>query len=172
MISIIIFTGPIRSGKTTKLTELFSGYPNVGGFLCPDQNGVRHFVDLHNGISEAFEVSGTEEEDNIVTIGQFRFKKSVFEKAKLMLSNFQTFSGRFFIIDEAGKLEMKDEGLEPELSDLIHSLTFLNKDSVLILVVRDSLLDAVIRKYRLEGKVHIVLNDNLVSLDDFNVLSL
>jgi len=170
MISIIIFTGPIRSGKTTKLTELFSGYPNVGGFLCPDQNGVRHFVDLNSGISEAFEASGTEKEDNLVTIGQFRFKKSVFEKAKLILDSFKTFSGSFFIIDEVGKLEMKNEGLEPELSALMQSLTFLNKDSVLILVVRDSLLDAVIHKYGLEGKVHIVYNDDAVSLDDFNEL--
>ncbi len=63
---------------------------------------------------------------------------------------------------------MKDEGLEPELSVLMRSLVFLNKDSVLILVVRDSLLDAVISKYGLDGKVHIVFNDNVVSLDDFN----
>jgi len=53
----------------------------------------------------------------------------------------------FFIVDEIGKLELKDQGLEPELYKLLHSQSLVN--TILILVVRDYLLEAVIRKYGL-----------------------
>ena len=54
------------------------------------------------------------------------------------------------MIDEIGPLELNGDGLEPVISEIVNWLdTFEGK---LVLVVRDKLINDVIKKYKLEEK--------------------
>lgn len=154
---IIVITGPVQSGKTTFLRNLFEGRKDVSGFLCPDVNGLRCFFDLNSKELLEFEVPHAGGGLSLINIGKFAFRSDVFIKAKFIIEQSFNQPVSFFIIDEIGKLELKGQGLEPEL------FTMLNKralaDTILILVVRDYLLDDVIKRYNLSDAVVIHIDD-------------
>ena len=88
-----------------------------------------------------------------ISIGKFSFRSDIFAKAKRMISQASDISSSFFIIDEIGKLELRGQGLEPELKIMLHERT--SNINTLIVVVRDYLLDDVIKRYNLSDAVVI-----------------
>ncbi|MEM5539212.1 nucleoside-triphosphatase [Olleya sp. AS48] len=145
---IYILTGAIRSGKTTALLDWSKNKNDVDGLLCPDDaNGKRYFLKLKN--KTTFKLEAEAEAEAIVAIGNFKFLQSAFNEANdyLILEASKT-KPQFLIIDEIGKLELKNEGLHVSTQALISQ--FRSKDnSHLILVVRDYLLDAVLEHYEI-----------------------
>ena len=143
---IYILTGAIRSGKTTALLHWSKSRNDVDGLLCPDDaNGKRYFLKLKN--NTIFKLEAEAETEAIVTIGNFKFLRSAFNEANdyLILEASKT-ERQYLIIDEIGKLELKNEGLHVSTQALISQ--FKSKDNThLILVVRDYLLDAVLEHY-------------------------
>jgi len=144
---IFIITGPVQSGKTTFLMDLFKDRLDTDGFLCPDFDNRRFFFDLDTKELKEFEVSDESAPTDLTRIGKFVFRSEIFRTAKMKIENARHKVKSFFIVDEIGKLELKDQGLEPELYKLLHSQSLVN--TILILVVRDYLLEAVIKKYDL-----------------------
>lgn len=144
---IFIITGPVQSGKTTFLMDLFKDRLDTDGFLCPDFDNRRFFFDLDTKELKEFEVSDESAPTDLTRIGKFVFRSEIFTTAKMKIENARHKVKSFFIVDEIGKLELKNQGLEPELYKLLHSQSLVN--TILILVVRDYLLEAVIRKYDL-----------------------
>lgn len=159
---IVIFTGPVQSGKTSILLRIFKDRHDVCGFLCPDQEGQRYFFDLGTKKWMEFEVKESPNQTTTINIGKYYFKSEVFYKAKQMLAHPFNQSVSFFIIDEIGKLELKGQGLEPELYTMIHNRNLDIK--TMILVVRDYLLDDVIRRYNLYDADVIHIDDKDVIL--------
>jgi len=161
---VIVITGPVQSGKTTLLMRIFKDRQDVYGFLCPDLEGQRYFFDLGTKQWMEFEVKGTPDFTDTFTVGKYSFRSEVFSLAKHMIDQAFIHSGSFFIIDEIGKLELKGQGLEPELSKMLHERAPFNK--TLILVVRDYLLDEAIIRYNLYdiNIIHINDNDELMKL--------
>ncbi len=144
---ILILSGPVRSGKTTALFEAFATARNVGGFLTPDRDGRRMLYDISDGTWYPFELPPDAEEEAI-EVGKFRFAKNTFTRAKKMLET----ETPLCIVDEVGKLEiLHHTGLEPELSALIDKYQRGEKDGILLLVIRDTLLAQALRKYGLEA---------------------
>ena len=145
---IYILTGAIRSGKTTALLHWFKNRNDVDGLLCPDDaNGKRYFLKLKNKTIFKLEAEAEAETEAIVAIGNFKFLRSAFNEANdyLILEASKT-ERQYLIIDEIGKLELKNEGLHVSTKALISQ--FKSKDNThLILVVRDYLLDAVLEHY-------------------------
>lgn len=143
---IYILTGAIRSGKTTALLDWSKNKNDVDGLLCPDDiNGKRYFLKLKSKMT--FKLEAEAEAEAIVAIGNFKFLQSAFNEANdfLILEASKT-ERQYLIIDEIGKLELKNEGLHVSTQALISQ--FKSKDnSHLILVVRDYLLDAVLEYY-------------------------
>ena len=143
---IYILTGAIRSGKTTALLDWSKNKNDVDGLLCPDDaNGKRYFLKLKN--KTTFKLEAEAEAEAIVAIGNFKFLQSAFNEANdyLILEASKT-ERQYLIIDEIGKLELKNEGLHVSTQALISQ--FRSKDNThLILVVRDYLLDAVLEHY-------------------------
>eukprot|EP00918_Siedleckia_nematoides_P040876 GHVU01088748.1.p2 GENE.GHVU01088748.1~~GHVU01088748.1.p2 ORF type:complete len:162 (-),score=17.99 GHVU01088748.1:175-660(-) len=143
---IYILTGAIRSGKTTALLDWSKKKNDVDGLLCPDDaNGKRYFLKLKN--KTTFKLEAEAEAEAIVAIGNFKFLQSAFNEANdyLILEASKT-ERQYLIIDEIGKLELKNEGLHVSTKVLISQ--FRSKDnSHLILVVRDYLFDAVLEHY-------------------------
>lgn len=147
---IYILTGAIRSGKTTALLHWSKNRNDVDGLLCPDDaNGKRYFLKLKNKTIFKLEAEAEAEAETeaIVAIGNFKFLRSAFNEANdyLILEASKT-ERQYLIIDEIGKLELKNEGLHVSTKALISQ--FKSKDNThLILVVRDYLLDAVLEHY-------------------------
>ncbi|WP_272021811.1 nucleoside-triphosphatase [Olleya namhaensis] len=147
---IYILTGAIRSGKTTALLHWSKNSSNVDGLLCPDDaNGKRYFLKLKS--KTIFKLEAEAENENeikaIVAIGNFKFLRSAFNEANdyLILEASKT-EPKYLIIDEIGKLELKNEGLHVSTKALISQFKS-NDNTHLILVVRDYLLDAVLEHY-------------------------
>lgn len=143
---IYILTGAIRSGKTTALLHWSKSRNDVDGLLCPDDaNGKRYFLKLKN--NTIFKLEAEAETEAIVAIGNFKFLRSAFNEANdyLILEASKT-ERQYLIIDEIGKLELKNEGLHVSTKALISQFKS-NDNTHLILVVRDYLLDAVLEHY-------------------------
>lgn len=141
MKKIILFSGPIHSGKTTRLQK-FIADKNCDGIVAPLNDGKRYIQRIKTGEIKPLE---TESEDAIV-IGKYKFSKHVFDWSRKQLQESLKSKIDFLVIDEIGKLELKDEGYEPILSTVVEQ--FKNQEDFdLVLVVRESLLQRVIQKY-------------------------
>lgn len=147
---IYILTGKIRSGKTTALLEWVKDRKNVDGLLCPDDdNGKRYILKIKSKKELEIEIDNKPEE--IIAIGNFRFLKSAFNEANDYLMSIAYNSetseeNKYLIIDEIGKLELKNKGLHAAAEKMIPDF-MTNETQHIILVVRDYLLEAVLRHY-------------------------
>ena len=86
MAEFLILSGPIRSGKTSNLMNVFGNRPEVSGFLTPDIGNKRVIFDLKTGTCHNFETIDKEINQPIVAIGKFCFLKSGFEFCKHLMS--------------------------------------------------------------------------------------
>ncbi|KUG25014.1 hypothetical protein ASZ90_005152 [hydrocarbon metagenome] len=143
MKKIILFSGPIHSGKTTRLQK-FIADKNCDGLIAPVKDGMRYIRRIKTGEIKPFE---TESEDSIV-IGKYKFSKETFEWAKEQIKESLQSKVDYLVIDEVGKLEMVDQGYEPMVSLVIDKFKKENSFD-LVLVVRESLVEDVITKYGL-----------------------
>ena len=148
---IYILSDDIRTGKTSALLNWITKKSNVNGLLCPDDDhGKRYFLKIKSKDTFPLETeTGAEAEDDIIAIGPFQFLTSAFQKANdFLFSIASETTWKYLIIDELGKLELKAEGLHPAAEVLIPKF-MTNSSQHLILVVRASLLDAIIAQYHI-----------------------
>jgi nucleoside-triphosphatase THEP1 len=142
--SIIIFSRPIHSGKTTELLQWCNQQKNVCGILMPDINGSRKILDIKT--KQLFDIECTDAENAnelLTTIGKYNFYTAVFEKANLILITALTQKPNWLIVDEVGNLELEGKGFY----DAIKKATDLyNKKNTgtLLITIRDSLFEEVI----------------------------
>lgn len=152
--NIYLLTGPIRSGKTTALQRWADSLSGVGGFLTPDGfNGQRILQDLRTGKRHPFEAKLSDlsnQEEKLVEVGRFHFYEAGFRQGKLLMQLKDSERPLWTLIDEVGKLELRDAGWMPELETLIDGYRNASLHGNLLLVVRDSLLKEVIRKFSLD----------------------
>lgn len=142
MKKIILFRGPIHSGKTTRL-QSFIADKNCDGIIALVKNGKRYIQRIKSSEIQLLDT----ECDDFIQIGKHKFSREVFDWAKKQIQESSKSKIDYLVIDEIGKLELKDDGYEPVLSEAINY--FKKYDSFnLVLVVRDSLVDAVIDKYQ------------------------
>lgn len=154
MKKILIYSDKIKSGKTTNLFRWVAGKKSIGGILQPVVNNKRYIYSITDKSLIQLEISENQSknftEDLIIKIGKYIFLKSAFDKAKEILSRDINKNLDWLIIDEIGPLELEGKGLEPLVGRIINQIDEL--DSFVILVVRDSLLNAVLEKYELHNK--------------------
>ncbi|OUS03541.1 hypothetical protein A9Q86_01115 [Flavobacteriales bacterium 33_180_T64] len=161
---IYILSEAIRTGKTTTLLEWTKNRTDVDGVLCPDnEKGKRYFLKIKSKGIFSLEVE-TENINDIIQVGPFRFLKSAFEKANdFVISLTSNKENRYLIIDELGKLELKNTGLHASAKMIIPQY-ILNDKEHLILVVRESLLYEIIAHYDI-SHYSIIKKEDLVKLD-------
>ena len=144
---IYLFTGDIRSGKTTTIYRAAIHRNDVGGFLTPDSEDGRVLYDLKERIKHPFEVHDYDP-NSTIKVGRFIFLKNAFEKGNELIEvHLNDEKIQYIVIDEVGKLELRDEGFHKLVDQLFKKP--LNKR--LIIVVRSFLFDEVIDKFRLES---------------------
>jgi nucleoside-triphosphatase THEP1 len=141
--SVVIFSRDIHTGKTTELFEWLTGKYGIAGILMPDVNGSRMFYDIAGKKYFPAAVNAGHTGPTL-TAGDFSFDKASFEKANALLEKELGAHHSLIIIDEVGKLEMRDEGFSKSLRMLIE------KKADLLIVVRTTLLGAVIEKFGLQ----------------------
>lgn len=141
---LYLLTGPVHSGKTSSLSDSIKDITSIGGFICPDKDGLRYLKNIHDGTIHRFQIANQESDDDIL-IGKYIFSKSGFETARSILQSAINQDFEYLIIDEIGQLELQGKGLEPALSLTLNNI----KNTNIIIVVRDYLLDEVIHHYQL-----------------------
>ena len=144
---IYLLTGDIRTGKTTSIYLACNKRYDVGGFLTPDEGDKRVIYDIHNKRKYPFQVDHLVEESTI-QVGRFTFLLSAFDKGKELIEHqLKNDNIKYIVLDEIGKLELKDQGFHP----LVKKLLSINLSQDLIFVVRSFLLEEVIKKYKLNN---------------------
>lgn len=149
----MIFSRPIRSGKTTELKAAIPYMGKVNGILCPDRDDVRYLYDI--SAQKTYPLETTEPlETTSFELGRFHFLYTGFEKARKILLDTLYEQADWTIVDEVGKLEMqRNAGLEPALSQLIGHFKDGRQSGNLLLVVRDFLLERAIEHYALQEAI-------------------
>ena len=161
---IYILSGNIRTGKTTALLEWSKNRKDVDGLLCPDDKfEKRYFLKIKSQETIPLEVLNSSDYD-IISIGNFKFLKSSFKIANDFLISFNDKkTSKYLIIDELGKLELTNEGLHEAAENLI-PIFRSDKAYHLILIIRESLLNAILSHYNI-SKYKIIHRDDLNELN-------
>jgi nucleoside-triphosphatase THEP1 len=151
---LFVFTGKIKTGKTTSLGKWVLG-KSAEGILQPVKNGKRYFHDIKSG--EEFLMNALPEDSSPIVLGDYRFAEDAFIWGREKLTLARSHHSDWIIVDEYGKLEEKSMGLEPVVSELVND--FKNrKDFNLLIVVRDYLLYNFYIKQKLSKEEVFVIN--------------
>ena len=150
MPTVYLVSGPVHSGKTTRLAAWCKGRSDVGGILQLEADGQRFFEDIQSG--RRYLMDAGEREKKVYTIGKYRFYTAAFAWASDLLVEAPEQPGiKWLVIDEIGPLEMKGEGLAPVLEGLLQSPL---PGVQLIIVVREELVEKVLKRYRIKDRVN------------------
>ncbi len=150
----IIYTGPIRSGKSTSLHDLVNDRNDVGGFLTLDVDGLRQLYDIRQKVYHPFQ---TELSENTITIGRFTFLKSAFESMGEIVTRDVKADCRYLVIDELGKLELKKEGLYKMAMELISKQDELA--ATIIWIVREGLVTEISELFGMDNSTVLKKED-------------
>jgi len=161
MKTINILTGPIHSGKTTRLIAWVKYHRHSAGILAPVIHNQRYLYSIFANDYRKLEVEDDNQpEKEIVKIGKYSFLQSTFNWAKRELKLAMVNRSKYLIIDEIGPLEISGQGFEPMVTNILQTYERSEKNH-LVLVVRENLLDKVISHYNLEDL--IVTDHNFLS---------
>lgn len=147
MSKIYIYTGKIKSGKTTNLFRWCIGKTSIGGVLQPVIDGKRFFYSIRNKELIQLEPFNDLDKDTI-QIGKYNFLIKGFDKAKAILKEDFQQNLDWLIIDEFGPLEIDGKGLEPVITEILISKE--NFKGNLLVVIRENLLDMFLEKCKLK----------------------
>ena len=159
MKSVYIYTGEIKTGKTTRLQKWVNENPDADGILSPVIDGYKHLVSVKSNETRLLEYHGDDKLIELTKIGNYNFLTSVFEWGRGELYNAYLRKPQWLIADEIGPLELRVEGLEPEVSRILNDDA--NDETNVVLVVRKPLLETVISHYGLHTKGYKYFNDVL-----------
>lgn len=162
---IIILTGETGEGKTTSLINwMKEGEKRVHGIFMPVEEDKRFFYNPYMDIKISAEApKSTKSTDGIIEIGKFKFSKKSFKVASSWLKMKPPLNTDYLIIDEIGPLELRGDGLEPELTDFIEKTKNGEVNQTVILVVRKSLVVDVIDHYGLTN-TRLIRKEDLLEL--------
>jgi nucleoside-triphosphatase len=145
--SIVIFSRPVRSGKTTALMQWcdqITATKNVGGILMPDVDGSRKLLNIST--KEWFDIECKDPSTtrrSLIAVGNFHFYTDAFEKGNTIILQASSKSD-LLIIDEVGKLELEGKGFYQSISGIFKNDEYKNGLKSVLLVVRDELYEAVL----------------------------
>jgi nucleoside-triphosphatase len=143
--TIYILSGAVRTGKTTSLINWLEEIDDAYGILTPIVNGKRVFFDASS--KETFPMEASVDEVS-VAVGRYKFSLGAFQKASVIIDDHIGKPG-VMIIDEIGPLELRGEGFCKSLKKFLEKQ---KEDQILLLVVRESILEDVIAFFQLDKK--------------------
>ncbi|MCX6163395.1 MAG: hypothetical protein NTU73_00790 [Ignavibacteriae bacterium] len=147
MSNIYLFTGEIKSGKTTRLENWIVENPDSDGILAPCLNDKRYIKRIKSRETKLLEYEGDDPKTELTKICNYNFLKSVFDWGQSELHKAFLQKPGWLIIDEIGPLELKGKALEPMVSKILDEQNSGNTN--IVLVVRKILVEKVIEHYKL-----------------------
>jgi len=142
MSQIFVLSGPTGSGKSTRLFGWLKKQSSAAGIMQLVEDGQRWLLSWPDGeIRSLEELSHSHDGLNV---GRFVFSRDAFAWGREALQKAAARQPDWLVIDEIGKLELRDQGLEPELGRVVKNNP-AKKGT--ILVVRDELVENVLKKY-------------------------
>ncbi len=153
--SIILFSRPVRSGKTTELMLWCDQHKDAQGILMPD-NGNRKIMNVRT--KELFDIEcadPSKTKDPLISVGKYFFYTEAFEKANSILLEALAQKPSWLIIDEAGKLELDGKGFYPAIEKII-PLYKISGEGNLLITVRDSLVEKFVEQFDIRD--HSLIN--------------
>jgi len=157
MSSIFVISGPVHSGKTTRLLSWLKNNNNLYGILSPEINGRRYLLNINSNEKRILEVSGKEDHKDVITVGNYEFDKSVFEWGCNVIIESIEENPEWIVIDEVGHLELQGDGLARAVNKVFSHQNILVRTNI-VLVVRDYLLTDFLNHYNLAEKDIKLLN--------------
>ncbi len=162
--NIYLLTGEINSGKTTELTEWIKSKANCSGILQPKIENRRYLLDIETNKIKPLDASALTPADKIVKVGKYNFDRTTFDWAKKILRENPNNNPEWIIIDEFGKLELMNKGLEPAVSQLIKLASDSEKFKLLI-VIRNYLAQQFLNKFDAhKNRIKIISKEELKTL--------
>lgn len=136
--NLMILSGPIKSGKSSRLYELYKNWENAAGIITLVINNKRHLYSIRTREMKLLEADVAVSDMKVVNVGKYKFSKEVFSWGrKILLADLKQ-EPSLIIIDEIGPLEFLGKGLAPAAFKIIHK-SLAGKQKVLV-VVRESLV--------------------------------
>ena len=150
MKKLLIYTGPVQSGKSSKLLSFVQNRNDVCGILSPVIDGKKYLYDISSGENKLLEADASDGENNIIVIGKYKFNKKVFEWGRDVLKKASTQNHTYLIIDEIGRLEFEGKGFSPVADEII----IKKKSSIpkVLVVVRETLVTKFLEHFSLNLK--------------------
>lgn len=147
---IHILSGPVHSGKTSRLLQWAEGRSDLAGIATPDQDGLKMLYDLKARRYFPFQMSEPYDPAvDSIGLGQYRFSDAAFLLARQILDRAVQQFPAWLIIDEIGPLELAGQGFEPVAGKIIHQHLQSGATSNLLLVIRDTILQKAIEHYHI-----------------------
>ena len=146
----MIYTGPVQSGKSSRLLYFVQSRNDAGGILSPLIDGKKYLYDISSGEKKLLEAEADDREDDTISIGKYKFKKKIFEWGKNVLKKASTENYTYLIIDEIGRLEFEGKGFSPIADELI-SKNHIYFSKILV-VIRESLISKFLVHYKLTSE--------------------
>lgn len=151
--NIYIVTGPIQTGKTTRLFKFVNEHKSIDGILSPIVDEKRHLYHISSHTLKLLEVPKS---NKTIAVGKYHFLKETFNWANEKLIESFNNSPEWLIIDEAGKLEMTNKGLNKAINYTLKNSK--NSSTKIVLVIRDYLLNEILKKYKIWENEYKILN--------------
>ena len=149
---IYLLSGPVNSGKTTRLMDWIVQQQKagraIGGVVEPVIDNRRWVRDIYSRETRPLEVVQPLESEQILPAGQYLFRGDVLDWARQKILEAYDLGPDWLVIDEVGQLELAGLGLEPEIALIIARAKDQSKTKLLI-VVRDFLLPLFYEHYGL-----------------------
>lgn len=155
--TVFLLSGAIQTGKSEALLR-WCEHKDVGGFVTPTFLDKKILYNLLNGKKTPFQ---TEKSENTIAIGNYFLDKNAFIIANTIISEAIAIQKEWIVIDEIGKLELNDEGHHVALLELLY-----NYKGNILLVVRDTLVEKVIEKYKFYESIILQKSDVLAEKKD------
>ena len=150
--SIIIFSRPRNSGKTSELIDWCNNQENSAGILMPDVNGLRKMYDIQTRtMFDAEHNIAIATNEALVSIGNFHFYQSSFDIANYNIDKAINQQKKYVLIDEVGKLELNHQGFYKSVNMAVQSVSDKTYSGTLILTVRDVLLEKVLDSFSISN---------------------
>lgn len=136
--NLMILSGPIKSGKSSRLFELFKNREDAAGILSLVINNKRYLYSIRTKEMKLLEADVAKGGTKVINVGKYKFLEEVFSWGRKILLDDLKQNPSLIVIDEIGHLEIMGEGLAPAAFEIIHE-TLADKQKVLV-VVRESLV--------------------------------
>jgi nucleoside-triphosphatase THEP1 len=159
---VFILSGAYQQGKTTQIQKIIEvlkeNMISVGGIYSPrimDNNQTIGYDIVDIVTNERAIFLRQDGDETFSRIGRYRIFPQGLKKGSDALKPSSNVSNKIVIIDEAGFLELEDQGWASSITELLNA-----SNNHILLIVRDIFVEKVIQKWNLKQAFVLNISEN------------